>query len=95
MGEPFVNKNYLEFIKYVSNYGIFVQFVTNGSLLTDNTIDSLYERDNISKINISIDGATKQTFEGIRIRSNFDVIVKNTGNLINKIKKKKKIRDQL
>ena len=29
MGEPFVNKHYLEFIKYASNYGIFVQFVTN------------------------------------------------------------------
>ena len=90
MGEPFVNKHYLDFIKYASNYGIFVQFVTNGSLLTDSTIDNLCERDNISKINISIDGVTKQTFEGIRIRSNFDVIVKNTRKLIDKIKKKEK-----
>lgn len=88
MGEPFVNKHYLEFIKYASNYGIFVQFVTNGSLLTDKIINSLYERNNISKINISIDGATKKTFEGIRIRSNFDDVVNNTYKLINKIKTK-------
>ena len=63
MGEPFVNKNYLEFVDYASNYGIFIQFVTNGSLLDEKLINSLCERKNISLIGVSIDGATKKTFE--------------------------------
>ncbi len=90
MGEPFVNKNYIQFIDYASKYGIFVQFVTNGSLLTEKIIDNLYNKDNISNINVSIDGATKKTFEGIRIRSDFDKVIKNTSKLILKIKTKNK-----
>ena len=58
MGEPFVNKNYIQFIDYASKYGL-VQFVTNGKLLTEKIIDNLYNKDNISNINVSIDGATK------------------------------------
>ena len=46
MAEPFVNKNYLQFIEYAANYGIFVQFVANGSLLTDNVINKISEKDN-------------------------------------------------
>jgi pyrroloquinoline quinone biosynthesis protein E len=96
MGEPFVNKNYLEFVDYASNYGIFIQFVTNGSLLDEKLINSLCERKNISLIGVSIDGATKKTFEKIRIRSNFELIISNTRRLISKIQEKdKKTRPQI
>ena len=96
MGEPFVNKNYLEFVDYASSYGIFIQFVTNGSLLDEKLINSICERKNISLIGISIDGATKKTFEKIRIRSNFELIISNTRRLISKIKEKdKKTRPQI
>ena len=63
MGEPFVNKNYLEFVNYASKYGIFVQFVTNGSLLSDKIIEKICNAENISKINISIDGATSEVLK--------------------------------
>lgn len=89
MGEPFVNKNYIEFVNYAAKYGIFVQFVTNGSLLSDKVVEQINSAENISKINISIDGATKEVFEKIRIRSNFDLIVENTKKLIDTIKLKK------
>ena len=89
MGEPLLIK-YIQFIDYASKYGIFVQFVTNGSLLTEKIIDNLYNKDNISNINVSIDGATKKTFEGIRIRSDFDKVINNTIKLILKIKTKNK-----
>ena len=89
MGEPFVNKNYIDFVNYAAKYGIFVQFVTNGSLLTDKVIDQIYNATNISKINVSIDGATSEVFEKIRVRSNFNLIVNNTSKLIKKIKLKK------
>ena len=48
------------------------------------------EKKNISLIGVSIDGATKETFEKIRIRSNFELIVSNTRRLISKIKEKDK-----
>jgi len=90
MGEPLVNKHYLKFVEYASNYGIFITFVTNGSLLKENIINSLFEKNNISQISVSIDGATKETFEKIRVRSNFDEIVVNTRKLISKFKEKER-----
>ena len=74
------------------NYGIFIQFVTNGSLLNEKLINNLCEKKNISLIGVSIDGATKETFEKIRVRSNFELIISNTRRLISKIKEKDKSR---
>ena len=87
MGEPFVHKNLFEMISYANSYGISVEFVSNGSLLNDNNIDKILNHD-ISRISISIDGASKKTFESIRIKSNFDNVISNVRKLSNKIKEK-------
>ena len=85
MGEPFVNKHIFEMIKYANINGITVEFVTNGSLLNEEVINHIIKQD-ICRINISIDGATKKTFESIRVKSNFDDVIKNATNLSNHIK---------
>lgn len=88
MGEPLVNKNFYEMISFANKFGIAVEFVTNGSLLTEQNIKKL-SNSLLSTISVSIDGATKETFEKIRVRSNFDLVIKNVKNLINYFKSKK------
>lgn len=78
MGEPtFGGDEYYEMIKYARAERIWVRTVTNASTLHmhDNykkLIDS-----GANEIQISIDGATKQTFESIRRNSNFEKVVEN------------------
>ena len=88
MGEPFVNKKMFEMIKYANDNGITVEFVSNGSLLDEKCIDQIINQD-IQTINISIDGATKETFESIRLKSNFEEVINNVKNLSNKLKSTK------
>lgn len=81
MGEPTVNNKFLEMISLANDFGITVEFTTNGSLLDEKFINQLLKK-KISKITISIDGATKETFESIRIKSNFNKVIENAKNLI-------------
>ncbi len=93
MGEPFVNKNIFEMINYANKYGIAVELISNGSLINQDKIEKL-SSSLLSIISISMDGATSETFEKIRIKSNFNVVKENVKNLISKLKLNKK-RPQL
>jgi len=78
MGEPLLGRDvYFDMIRYARSKQIWVRTTNNGSLLhfQDNykkLIDS-----GINEVQISIDGTTKETFEKIRVGSNFDLVVKN------------------
>ena len=68
---------YFEMIRYARSKRIWVRMTTNASLLhlRDN-YKKLIEAD-VNEIDISIDGADQKTFEGIRVQSDFDQVVKN------------------
>lgn len=92
MGEPILGgETYFDMIKYARKKHIWVRTVTNASML--------HLRDNYKKlidsganeIQISIDGATKETFEKIRVGSKFEV-VKSNCKLINDYANNKGIR---
>ena len=68
MGEPLVNNNFYNMVEYASKYSIVSEITTNGSLLNDKNIKKL-ENSNLSRITVSIDGATTEIFEKIRIKS--------------------------
>ena len=84
MGEPFVNKNFFEMIKICDNYGVFVETITNGSLLNQKIIEKIFDSKSIYRVSISIDGATKEIFEKIRVKSNFDIVIENVKKLSKK-----------
>ena len=72
---------YFEMIRYARSKRIWVRMTTNASLLhlRDNyrkLIDS-----GVNEIDISIDGADAQTFEGIRIQGDFSRVAANCGLL--------------
>ena len=87
MGEPLVNNNFYNMVEYASNYSIVSEITTNGSLLNDSNIKKLLNS-NLSRITVSIDGASSEVFEKIRIKSNFKTVVSNCKNLIGLFKKK-------
>lgn len=89
MGEPFVNKHLFEMMNICYEKGIFVETVTNGSLLTKENIEKITETKSIYRISISIDGASKEIFEKIRVKSNFENVINNIKNLSFEIKEKK------
>jgi pyrroloquinoline quinone biosynthesis protein E len=86
MGEPTVNNKFLEMIDIANKSGVTVEFTTNGSLLSKEFVYELLKK-KISKITISIDGATRETFEKIRVKSHYDSIIENICSLIQQSKK--------
>lgn len=77
IGEPLLNPDFFKMVDYaVSNY-IWVRTTTNASLLNLNDNYKKMIDSKIGEIQISVDGATKETFESIRIGSNFDRVVEN------------------
>ncbi len=87
MGEPLVNINFYKMVEYATKYGIVSEITTNGSLLNENNIQKLL-KSNLSRITVSIDGASPDIFEKIRIKSNFELVISNCKKLINNFKKK-------
>jgi len=78
MGEPLLGRDdYFEMLRYARSKNLWVRTVTNASLL--------HHRDNykklidtgVNEVQISIDGATKETFEKIRVGSKFELVVEN------------------
>lgn len=87
-GEPLIDKNLEKKIKTLKSIGIkSVGFASNASLMTEARSRSLIEA-GLDKIDFSIDGAKKETFETIRRRLNFEKCIENTKTFI-------RVRDEL
>ncbi len=77
MGEPLVNKYIYEMIKFAKENGIATEIICNGSMLNKKNISNLLEN-NLAKLTVSIDGASKEVFENIRVKSNFNNVISNS-----------------
>lgn len=80
--EPTINKRYLDYVDIARSAGVMdVWFGTNGTLLTEESIDHLIEMQ-VSRVLISVDAATKETFGKVRIRGDYDRVVENINYLV-------------
>lgn len=75
LGEPLLNLNTLDMVKMASEHGIETFFSTNCSLLSAEK-QRIFES-GLSRILLSFDGMTKETYEKYRIGGNFDEIKNN------------------
>lgn len=84
MGEPLLGKQcYFNMIKYARSKHIWVRTTTNATLLhLDENYKQLIDT-GVNEVQISIDGATKATYEKIRRGSKFEKVTENC-KLINK-----------
>jgi pyrroloquinoline quinone biosynthesis protein E len=85
LGEPLLlGDDFFQMIKAARKRRIWVRTTTNASRLHvhDNAVKLI--NSGVNEVQISIDGATKETFESIRRQSHFKVVVNNC-TLINRI----------
>ena len=87
MGEPTLGGDtFYQMIKYARDQHIWVRVITNASLLHINNNYQKLIDSGANEIQISIDGATKKTFESIRRGSRFEKVCENC-KLINEYAK--------
>jgi len=79
IGESFLNKDFLKMLRYVKDKDIFVELYDNFFLIDRETARELIAMA-IDKIYISLDAATKDTYEKIRVGSDFERVVRNLKN---------------
>ena len=83
--EPLLHKNFFDMVDLLKSYNDMAvpTIITNAELLDDETTHKLLAR-GLNSICISLDGCTKETFEAIRVGSNFERVIENTRNYIKK-----------
>ncbi|MDY0104957.1 MAG: radical SAM/SPASM domain-containing protein [Lentimicrobium sp.] len=87
IGEPLINKNIVKMIKYArakTDAQLFMS--TNGSLLKGKLAEEI-RTSGLDKIIFSLDGNSKESFEKIRIKGNFDEVVSNVHNFVEDVEK--------
>jgi radical SAM protein with 4Fe4S-binding SPASM domain len=85
-GEPYLNPNFLEMVKYASDKKIYTSTSTNAHYLTPEQAIKTVES-NLDRLIISIDGTTQETYEQYRIGGNLQKVIDGTKNII-AVKKK-------
>lgn len=80
IGESFLNKDFLKMLYYVKSRNIFVELYDTFFFIDDKVARELIKM-GVDKIFASIDAATKETYERIRLGSNFDRVIQNVKHL--------------
>ncbi len=80
-GDAFLNKDYIKMIKYLKDKGTSVYLVDSFDLINKEISLELIKL-GVDGIYISIDGATKETYEKIKVGCNFDNVVNNIRNFL-------------
>ncbi|MDD3064883.1 MAG: radical SAM protein [Endomicrobiaceae bacterium] len=83
-GEVFLYKDFIDILKWASQYSVRQEIITNGLLLSESVIKTLLEKH--IDITISIDGTSKEVYENIRRNGCFETLLNNL-SVLNKIKK--------
>lgn len=76
IGESFMNKDFLKMLRYVKSKNVYIELYDNFYFINKETAKELIDL-GIDKIFISLDAATKEIYEKIRVGSNFDLVVTN------------------
>jgi MoaA/NifB/PqqE/SkfB family radical SAM enzyme len=85
LSEPLMTADLVNRLDIVGEYGVpFSEIITNGTLLTEKIISKMLDVP-ITRLGISLDGATAETYESIRIGSSFNRVISNI-HLFNKMK---------
>lgn len=81
-GEPFLRKDFFEILEYIKERNIHVEIFTNGWFLNDKVckkIKSLLDDDDY--VQMSLDGAIKDTHDAQRMTGSFDRVISAMKNL--------------
>ncbi|MFN7312812.1 MAG: radical SAM/SPASM domain-containing protein [Bacteroidota bacterium] len=80
-GEPFLNKQFLEFVQYASQKNIYTATSSNAHYFTDELAKATVES-GLDRLIISIDGTTQDTYGKYRIGGKIDKVIEGTEKLL-------------
>ena len=80
-GSPFLNKDFMAMLRYVKSKGIFVDFSHDFFMFNEDIGRELINL-GIERIYFSIDGATPEVYNNVRVGSDFDRVIKNVKRFI-------------
>jgi MoaA/NifB/PqqE/SkfB family radical SAM enzyme len=80
-GEPYLNPNFLDMVKYASDKGIYTSTSTNAHYLNKEQAKKTVES-KLDRLIISIDGTTQETYEQYRIGGQLQKVIEGTKNII-------------
>jgi radical SAM protein with 4Fe4S-binding SPASM domain len=80
-GEPFLNKQFLEFVKYAASKNIYTATSSNAHYFTDEMAKATVES-GLDRLIISIDGTTQETYGKYRIGGNVEKVIDGTEKLL-------------
>jgi len=80
-GEPYLNPDFLDMVKYASDKGIYTVTSTNAHFLNDTNAQRTIES-GLNRIIISIDGTTQETYQNYRIGGKLEKVIEGTKRLI-------------
>lgn len=75
-GSSFLNPDFMEMLRYAKSKSIYIDFTHDFVFMTDEIARELIEL-GIERIYVSLEGATKETYEKIRVGANFDTVTNN------------------
>jgi radical SAM protein with 4Fe4S-binding SPASM domain len=87
-GEPYLNPNFLDMVKYASDKGIYTSTSTNAHYLNEEQARKTVES-KLDRLIISIDGTTQETYEKYRIGGQLQKVIDGTKHIISAKKKLK------
>ena len=85
-GEPYLNPDFLDMVKYASGKGIYTATSTNAHYLNDENARRTVES-GLDRLIISIDGTTQDVYEQYRVGGRLDKVISGASNIV-KWKKK-------
>jgi radical SAM protein with 4Fe4S-binding SPASM domain len=77
INEPLIRKDLYEFVAYARDRGVLdIMLSTNGTALTETTARRLIDA-GLTKLSVSIDAFSKETYDKIRVGGNYDEVIAN------------------
>lgn len=80
-GEPYLNPDFLDMVKYANNKKIYTATSTNAHYLNDANAKKTIES-GLDRLIISIDGTTQDTYQQYRIGGNLEKVLEGARNVV-------------
>jgi radical SAM protein with 4Fe4S-binding SPASM domain len=81
LGEPMLHPRFFDMVRYAAERGIRVSTNTNMTVMTDAGARACVES-GLHVLHVSLDGATAQTYQFIRLRARFERVLRNLRRLV-------------
>ena len=80
-GEPYLNRDFLDMVKYAAAKGLYTATSTNAHYLTDDVARKTVES-GLDRLIISIDGTTQEVYQQYRVGGNINKVLEGARNIV-------------